>query len=126
MKLLLKQAFLGLALLLVSAVLAPAQSVNNVTVPGSRFTVTAAAGDSQCVFTGPNIVDSGTITCAQGKVIVLFTLWHAALTKSSSGSWDFPEHTISWVLTHVSAGSTNKSFTWSISIDGGPAQTGTF
>ena len=121
------KTFLGaFALFLLCAGLVPAQSVNNVTVSGGGFTVSAAIGDAQCVFTGPRVVDSGTIQCFQGKTSVLFTLWHAALSKSVTGSWDFPNHTISWVLTHTSSGSTATSFAWAISIDGGPAQTGTF
>jgi len=118
-----KRLFILFALLTVCAGLSLAQGI---TTSGGGFTITAAVGDAQCVFTGPHIIDSGTITCLAGRVQVLFTLWHVAVGHSISGMWNFPRHAIAWTLTHLSPGSNVGSFGWSISIDGGPPQTGTF
>jgi len=97
-------------------------SAAQVTTSAGGWTVTAADGDSHCVFVGPQIVDSGTITCFHGKLEELFTHWHVSIGTSVTGSFVGRLHTISWTLTHVSDG----IFTWSISLDGGPPITGTF
>lgn len=121
-----KTFFGALALFVLFAGLSLAQGVNNVTVSGGGFTVTAAVGDARCIFTGPHVIDSGTIDCYGGKTLLLHTLWHAFVGAAYTGSIKFPLHKIAWTLTHLTPGSTNMSFEWSISVDGGPAQTGTF
>ena len=113
--------------LALGALLAGMSFADGVTTSGGGFTVTAAEGDSHCVFTAPHLGDSGTITCYRGRVEEYFAHWHASLGTSVSGSFNDPLHTISWVLEHTGPGDgLVGSYTWKISLDGGPPIIGTF
>ena len=106
------------ALFLFSAIGA-AQSV--IVTSGGQV-VTVHAGDSKCVFQGPVVIDSETITCFRGTTEVLFVKLRPGLSHLLTGSYDFPLHVVGWTLSQPTQG----TFTWQVSVDGATVGAGTF
>jgi hypothetical protein len=97
-------------------------AAQSVTVTSGGNVVTVSAGDSKCIFEGPSVIDSDTITCFRGTTEVLFLKVHPGVTLPVTGSYAFPKHVVGWILSQP----TQNTFTWQATVDGATVGAGTF